>query len=122
MTIEISDIEHLPILLAICIPSLVLCVFKSFAPPLLNLFILNFGCAASSLLCAGSSLVEGERGLLFRSVVWATHCGCFSRCGARALDTWASVAVAHRLNCSMACGDLPGPGIKPVSPARPMNS
>ena len=27
----------------------------------------------------------------------ASHCGGFSRCGARALGTWASVVVAHGL-------------------------
>jgi len=28
-----------------------------------------------------------------------------------------SIVVEHRLSCSMATWDLPGPGIKPVSPA-----
>ena len=72
----------------------------------------------SSLRCAGFSL------------------GGFSCCGARALGAWASVVVALRLS---SCGsralerrlsisgaqaellrgmwDLPGPGLKPVSPA-----
>ena len=66
----------------------------------------------------------------------ASHCGGFSCCRARALGLWASIVVArmlsscgswapeHRLS---SCGaralllhgmwDLPGPGIKPMSPA-----
>ena len=35
---------------------------------------------------------------------WASHCGGFSCCGARALGAWASVVVAHGLSCSVACG------------------
>ena len=77
----------------------------------------------------------GERGLLFVAVrgiliVVASHCG------ARALGSWASVvavrglsscgswALEHRLSSCDARAqllrgmwDLPGPGIKPVSPA-----
>ena len=30
-----------------------------------------------------------------RCCMWASHCGGFSCCRARALGTWASVAVAH---------------------------
>ena len=67
---------------------------------------------------------------------WASHCGGFSCCRARALGTWASVVVSCRLSsCGLLalehrvsnCGtraqllrgmwDLPGPGIEPVSPA-----
>ena len=92
------------------------CYVCSSPPPLFNLFIFNFGCAGSSLLCAGFSLVEGKCGLLLSCVVRPSHCGCFPCCGARALDPWASVVAAHRLSCSMACGNLSGPGIKPVSP------
>ena len=54
----------------------------------------------------------------------ASHCGGFSCCGAWALGAWASVVVARRLS---SCGarasllrgmwDLPGPGLKAVSPA-----
>ena len=66
----------------------------------------------------------------------ASHCGGFSYCGTWALAVWASVVVAHRLSSSglwalecrlsscgtraqLLCGmwDLPGPGLKPVSPA-----
>ena len=65
-----------------------------------------------------------------------SHCVGFSCCGARALGTRASVVVAHGLSscgsqalerrlssCGaralLLCGmwDLPGPGLKPVSPA-----
>ena len=56
--------------------------------------------------------------------VQASCCGGFSCCGAWALGAWASVVVAHGLS---SCGawaqllhgmwDLPGPGLKPVSPA-----
>ena len=66
----------------------------------------------------------------------ASHCGGFSCCGARALGARASVVVAHGLSScgsqalerrlsscgvwvSLLCGmwDLPGPGLRPVSPA-----
>ena len=66
----------------------------------------------------------------------ASHCGDFSRCGARVLGVRASVVVAHGLSsCGSrglelrlsSCGaqalflhgmwDLPGPGLEPVSPA-----
>ena len=33
--------------------------------------------------------------------VWASHCGGFSCCRARALGTWASVVATHRLS---SCG------------------
>ena len=70
--------------------------------------------------CAGSSLLHGlrlvvESGAALQCRVPASHCGGFS-CGA-----W---AVGCRLNSRVAwplllCGmwDLPGSGIKPVSPA-----
>ena len=41
----------------------------------------------------------------------------FSGCGTWAVGARAPVIVAHGLSCSMACGDIPRPGIKPVSPA-----
>ena len=46
-------------------------------------------------------------GLLFGCGVWVSHCGGFSCCGAQALGTRASVAVAHRLSHPVACGILP---------------
>ena len=55
---------------------------------------------------------------------WASHCGDFSCCRARAVGVQASVVVARGLS---SCGtraslfrgmwDLPGPGLEPVSPA-----
>ena len=67
---------------------------------------------------------------------WASHCGGFSRCGARALGLQASVVVACRVSsCGLqalehrlsSCGarahllrgtwDLPRLGLEPVSPA-----
>ena len=47
----------------------------------------------------------------------ASHCSGFSCCDAQALGVPASAVVAHRLSCSVACGNLPGPGTEPVSPA-----
>ena len=48
------------------------------------------------------------------SLLWYTG---FSCCRARALGPQASVVVAHGLSCSMACGNLPRPGLEPMSPA-----
>ena len=84
---------------------------------------LFFGCVGSSLLCAGFLQLR-QAGATLRYGARASHCGGFSCCGAQALGMWASVVVAHRLS---SCGsraqllhsmwDLPGPGIKPVTPA-----
>ena len=82
----------------------------------------------------GLSLVAARATL--RCGVWASHCGGFSCCGARAPGAWASVVVAHGLSsCGLralehrlsSCGaraqllrgmwDLPGPGLEPVFPA-----
>ena len=75
-------------------------------------------------------------GATLRCGAWASHCGGFSCCGARALGAQASVVVAHRLSsCGWralerrlsSCGawasllrgmwDLPRPGLGPMSPA-----
>ena len=69
--------------------------------------------------CARAFSSCGEWGLLFvavRGLLIAVVSLC---CGARALGATASVVVAHGVSCSVACGmwDLPGPGLKPVSPA-----
>ena len=45
------------------------------------------------------------------------HCGGFSSCGVRALGAWASVAVAHRLSCPVACEIFQDQGLNPLSPA-----
>ena len=56
----------------------------------------------------------------------ASPCSGFSCRGAQALGPWAlaaavlrlsSYGTTHGLSCSAACGYLPGPGIKPTSPA-----
>ena len=94
-----------------------------------------FGCVGSSLLRAGFLQLLRAWATLHCSAR-ASHCSGFSRCGARALGTRASVVAAcelsscgsqaleHRLS---SCGtraqllrgmwDLPGPGLEPVSPA-----
>ena len=59
------------------------------------LFIL--GCARSLLLCPGFLSSCCELGLLCRGA-WASHCGGFSCCRARALNAWASVAAVCRLS------------------------
>ena len=93
--------------------------------------------AALGLRCCAQTFSScGERGLLFVFGVQASHCGGFSYCAAWALGAWASVVVAHGLkSCGSralerrlsSCGarayllrgmwDLPGAGLKPVSPA-----
>ena len=84
---------------------------------LINLFI--FGCVGSSLLCAGF-LQLLRAGTTLRCGARASRCGGFSFCGARALGEW---ALERRLSAcgewaQLLCGmwDLPGPGLKPVSP------
>ena len=73
--------------------------------------------------------------MTLRCGAWASHCGGFSCCGAWALGARASVVVAcglsscgsQALECRLSsCGawtyllrgmwDLPGPGLKPMSP------
>ena len=48
----------------------------------------------------GLSLVW-RAGAALRCGAWASHCGGFSCCGARALGAWASVVAARRLS---SCG------------------
>ena len=100
----------------------------------INLFI-YFWLLGSSLLHAGFLQLQ-RAGATHDCGAWASHCSGFSRCGARALSTQASVVVACTLSsCGSrtlerrlsSCGaraqllhsmwDLPGPGLKPVSPA-----
>ena len=78
-------------------------------------FLFIFSCAGSSLLRA-SFFSCGEREATPHCGGWASHCGGFSCCRAQALGRQASVAVAYGLSCSSTLGNLPGPGIKPVSP------
>ena len=67
---------------------------------LINLFIFNFGCIGSLLLCVGF-LYLWQVGATLRCGVWASHCSGFSCWGARALGTRASVVVACGLS---SCG------------------
>ena len=100
-----------------------------------NFYFIFFDCVGSSLLRAGFLQLWRARATL-RCRVRASHCGGFSCCRAQALGAWASVVVARGLSscgsraleCRLSsCGaraqllhgtwDLPGPGLKPVSPA-----
>ena len=60
----------------------------------------------------GLSLVAASEATLRRGA-WASHCGGFPCCGARALGARASVVVAHGLSCSTACGIFPDQGLNP---------
>ena len=94
-----------------------------------------FGFIGSSLLHMGFLQLR-RAGATLRCGARASHCGGFSCCGAWALGAWASVVVARGLSsCGLwslerrlsSCGaqaqllcsmwDLPGPGLKPMSPA-----
>ena len=99
---------------------------------LFNLFIL----AVLGLRCCAWAFSNCSKQELLFIGVWASHCGGFSCCRARALGAWASVVVAcglsscgsraleHRFS---SCGaraqllrgmwDPPRPGIEPVFPA-----
>ena len=96
---------------------------------------LIFSCVGSSLLHAGFLQLQ-QAGATLRCGSQASHCSGFSCCRAQALGMWASVVVPHGLSScgSWAVGrrlsscstwayllhgmwDLPGPGIKAVSPA-----
>ena len=92
---------------------------------LIHSFIHSFiyGCVGSLLLLT-DFLQLRRAGATLQCSARASHCNGFSCCGAWALGAQASVVVACRLS---SCGaraqllrgmwDLPGPGIKPMSPA-----
>ena len=62
--------------------------------------------AALDLCCFAHAFCTcGELGLSSNCGAWPSHCSGFSCCRA-----WASVAVAHGLSCSVACGIFPGQG------------
>ena len=61
--------------------------------------------------CIGFSLIALRWKLLSSCSVWACHCGDLL------LQSIGSTLVVCGLRCSVACGNLPGLGIKPVSPA-----
>ena len=116
-----NDVEHVFMCLLYRKYCLQVCDYFLF---FINLFIyFIFGCVGSSLLHMGFLQLR-RMGVTLCCSVWASHCGGFSFCRAWALGMWASVVVALRLN---SCGtqaqllrgmwDLPGPGLKPVSPA-----
>ena len=74
-------------------------------------FYLFIGCIVSLLLRTGFSLWWL---LLLQSM--GSRCAGFSSCGARALEhrlSAGSVAVAHGLSCSAACGIFPDQGSNP---------
>ena len=81
-----------------------------------------FSCAGSSLLCTGV-LWSWWVGTTPRCGAWASRCGGFSCCRAQAIGTQASAVGAPRPSSCGSCAELlhgmwnlPGPGIKPVSP------
>ena len=51
-----------------------------------------------------------EQGLLSSRGAWASHCGGFSCCRIQVLGTPASLVVAHKHSCPMACGIFPDQG------------
>ena len=62
--------------------------------------------------CEGFSLVAVCRGILSSCSGWASYCCGFSCCGALGLQgTQASVVLAYRLSCSVACGIFPNQGL-----------
>ena len=89
----------------------------------LFIYLFIFGCFGSSLLRAGFLQLR-RVGATLHCGARASHCGGFSCCGARALGARASVVMARGLSscgtrAKLLCGmwDLPGQGMKPVSPA-----
>ena len=89
------------------------------------IYLFIFGCAGSSLLLGLCSSCS-ELGVLSSYDVQASHCSGFSCCEARARglnglqQLWlegstaqASIATAHGLGCSEACGVFPDQGWNP---------
>ena len=74
--------------------------FFSFFKTYLFIYLFIYGCIGSSLLHVGFLQLQRARATL-RCGAWASHCGGFSCCGARAPGTRASVVVAHGLS---SCG------------------
>ena len=74
------------------------------------LCILFFGCAGSSLLHVGFSLVVVDQGLLFVVVHGLLISRGFSCGGAQTLGTQALVVVALGLSCFVACRIFPDQG------------
>ena len=82
------------------------------------IYIFIFGCFGSLLLRVGF-LQLLRAGATLHCGVRASHCGGFSCCDARAsivvVRGLSSCGAGAQLFCSM--WDLPGPGLKPMSPA-----
>ena len=66
-------------------------------PIFLIYFIFLFLAALGLCCCARAFLWLRRAGATLRCGAWASQCGGFSCCGARALGMWASVVVAHGL-------------------------
>ena len=76
------------------------------------LFLLIFGCAEPSLMCADFSLVAPSRGSANHGTR-VSHYGDFSCCRAHELQYLrivGSAVMARRLSCSVACGIFPDQG------------
>ena len=78
-----------------------------------NFSIIYLFLAPLSLYCCTWILVWWA-GALPHCSERVSHCGGFT-CGARALGTQASVAVAHRLSDPMTCGIFPDQGSNPCA-------
>ena len=89
-------------------------VFNFFFSSLLYLF--NFGCAVSSLLCRLFACCS-EWGLLCSCKPWSLGVWAsvvaehgLNSCNSQAVDQTGSVAVAHRFSCSRTFGIFPDQG------------
>ena len=91
-----------------CEPGPVNFVFKIFY---LFLAVLGLCCCARAFSTCSDGASRG-------CGAWASRCGDFSCCGARAHELTGSVVVAHRLSCPETRGIfIPRPGIKSMSSA-----
>ena len=80
------------------------------------MYVFISGCVGPSLLPAGFLQLR-RAGATLRCGVQASHCGGFSFCGARALGHAGISSCGPWAQLLRAMWDLPGPGLKPVSPA-----
>ena len=86
------------------------CCKLRYAKTLVFIYSFISGCAGSALLLLVSLVAES--GGYSSCALQASCCSSFS-CGAQALCTWASAAVARRLSCPKACGIFPELGWNP---------
>ena len=95
-----------------------------------NYYFIYLFLSALGLHCCARAFLQLQRaGATLRRGAWASHCGGFSCCRARALGTQAlvvvahglqsagSVVVAHGLSCSVASGIFRDQGSNPCPPA-----